>query len=155
MLLVLLSPRAPAGALEEVQRAAGEGRLAEVVDLLTIGIETTGPDPVERAQLLSNRGVARSLLGEFDKAKQDFESAIELDANNVLSLALRKLCQRCRRCLKRLTRGHRNTGVFRLVSVFMNGDSPTSWGTDVRWCGMSSRQLAGPLLMRARLPEPI
>jgi TPR repeat protein len=75
-----------ADAFEEAQQAATEGRYKDVVELLSISIESGELAPQDEVVAYSNRGVAYSLLQAYGLATQDLKRALSFDENNTLAL---------------------------------------------------------------------
>lgn len=98
--LVLLAPfafPAPAEATAEAespaddrflaaQSAASEGRYREVVDILTAVLAQSDLPLPDQVVAFANRGIAYSLLGAYERARQDLEAATAIEPRHNLSL---------------------------------------------------------------------
>lgn len=73
-------------AFNEAQVAAAENRYADVVSILTTALERDEMDAQEQAIAFGNRGIAYSLLHDYEAAVTDLRQAIALDPEHQLSL---------------------------------------------------------------------
>lgn len=69
----------------DAQRAAGEGRYADVVSILTKALADGELEDAARAVAYSNRGIAYSLMKQYGLARQDLGYAIELNPDHTLT----------------------------------------------------------------------
>lgn len=70
----------------EAQQAASEGRYKDVVEMLSIAIESDELVADDQVVAYSNRGVAYSLLQAYGLASQDLKRALSLDGSHTLTL---------------------------------------------------------------------
>lgn len=75
-----------ADVFEQAQSAASEGRYDDVIRLLTTELEAGTLDDEDVAVALSNRGIAYSLIQEFELASADLNEAIRLMPDHTLTL---------------------------------------------------------------------
>ena len=71
---------------DQAQVAATEGRYEDVVNLLTGSIVSGSLDQEDLAVALGNRGIAFSLLEQYDAAYEDLERAVSLKPDHLLTL---------------------------------------------------------------------
>ena len=69
----------------DAQRAAREGRYADVVSILTKALANGELEDAARALAYSNRGIAYSLTKQYELAVGDLETAIEIDPDHALT----------------------------------------------------------------------
>jgi TPR repeat protein len=91
LLLILIISRgvsafALSPAFDEAQVAASENRYEDVIEILTSVLDQEQLDARERAIAFSNRGIARSLLHDYESALRDLRQAIDLDPEHQLSM---------------------------------------------------------------------
>jgi len=75
-----------ANTFDDAQKAATDGRYKDVVELLSISIESGELEPQDEVVAYSNRGVAYSLLQAYGLATQDLKNALSIDSENTLTL---------------------------------------------------------------------
>lgn len=84
---MLCCPRgASADSFEAAQAAAREGRYRDVVEILNKVVDDPEIVGNERVVALANRGIAFSLLGAYERARQDLLAAIEMEPEHRLAL---------------------------------------------------------------------
>ena len=69
----------------DAQRAAREGRYADVVSILTKALANGELEDAARAVAYSNRGIAYGLTKQYELAVGDLETAIEIDPDHALT----------------------------------------------------------------------
>ena len=84
--VLALNTTAATSYFEEAKVAASEGRYDEVTTLLSAVIESGQLEPDRLAIAHSNRGIAFSLLEQYERAIVDLKRAIELDPAHLLTL---------------------------------------------------------------------
>ena len=84
--ILALQCQAETSSFIEAQQAASEGRYEDVTRLLTEAISAGGLIQDQLAIAYSNRGIAHSLLKEYDAAIADLQKAHELDPQHLLTL---------------------------------------------------------------------
>ena len=85
--LLLLFCASPAVAsFSDAQQAAAAGDYRQVVEILSLMLETEDLDAEQQVVAYANRGIAFSLLKAYALAKQDLEYALSLNPSHPLSL---------------------------------------------------------------------
>ena len=84
--VLALNTTAATSYFEEAKVVASEGRYDEVTTLLSVVIESGQLEPDRLAIAHSNRGIAFSLLEQYERAIVDLKRAIELDTAHLLTL---------------------------------------------------------------------
>ncbi len=86
VLLVTIAFGIQASSFDDAALAAAEGRYEDVIAILTAALDDPAISEADRVAALSNRGIAYSLLGGFELARDDLEKASTIDPDSALAL---------------------------------------------------------------------
>ncbi|XOV88353.1 MAG: hypothetical protein ACFHX7_00355 [Pseudomonadota bacterium] len=86
LILLIVAGETRAAAFDDAQLAAREGRYRDVADILSAEITGGKLEPGNLVVAYSNRGIAYSLLGAYELARQDLLRANSIDPSHPLTL---------------------------------------------------------------------